>query len=31
MEGIGGICVDSILCYGNWLEGGNGRECGIVC
>ena len=30
---VGELCVESRLCYGDWIEGGNGREGsgGIVC
>ena len=27
-KGVGELCVDSRLCWGNWIEGGNGREWG---
>ena len=30
-KGMGELCVDSRLCYGDWIEGGKGREWGIVC
>ena len=29
--GSGGICVDSRLCYRDWIEGGMGREWGNMC
>jgi len=27
-KGVGELCVDSRLCYGDWIEGGKGREWG---
>jgi len=27
-KGLGKFCVDSRLCYGDWIERGKGRKCG---